>query len=101
MGKIIFFRYIMSEWIKHVKRFQAENGCSYKDALKHASATYQKGSGLRNMSDTGVSGFVANERLTTSKPPQNHTTMGFGVVWGRFWCGFVCVLVGLGTSGFQ
>jgi hypothetical protein len=70
MGKIIIFRYIMSEWIKHVKRFQAEKGCSYKDALKHASATYRKGSGLRNMSDTGMSGFVANERLTTSKPPQ-------------------------------
>ncbi len=60
----------MSEWIKHVKRFQAEKGCSYKDALKHASATYRKGSGLRNMSDPGMSGFIANERLTTSTPPK-------------------------------
>jgi hypothetical protein len=39
----------MSEWIQHVKRFQEANGCSYKDALKHASATYQKGSGLRGL----------------------------------------------------
>ena len=60
----------MSEWIQHVKRFQQANGCSYKDALKHASATYQKGSGLRGMSDPGMSGFIANERLTTSKPPK-------------------------------
>ena len=66
----------MSEWIKHVKRFQAEKGCSYKDALKHASATYRKGSGLRNMSDTGMSGFVANKRLTRSKPPQKLSGMG-------------------------
>jgi len=36
----------MSAWIQHVKRFQEANGCSYKDALKHASATYQKGSGF-------------------------------------------------------
>lgn len=41
----------MSEWIQHVKRFQEANGCSYKDALKHASATYQKGSGLMKPSN--------------------------------------------------
>jgi len=35
----------MSAWIQHVKRFQEANGCSYKDALKHAGATYLKGSG--------------------------------------------------------
>ena len=36
-----------SQWIDHVKRFKAEHGCSYKEALKGASATYQKGSGAR------------------------------------------------------
>jgi len=40
----------MSEWIQHVKRFQQANGCSYKDALKHASATYQRGSGFGTVS---------------------------------------------------
>ena len=35
-----------NEWIMHVKKYQAANGCSYKDALKKASATYKKGSGL-------------------------------------------------------
>ena len=44
----------MSAWIQHVKRFQEANGCSYKDALKHASATYQKGSGLRNATNPGM-----------------------------------------------
>ena len=35
----------MSAWIQHVKRFQEANGFTYKDALKHAKATYLKGSG--------------------------------------------------------
>jgi hypothetical protein len=29
-------------WITHVKAFQAHHGCSYKDALKRASASYKK-----------------------------------------------------------
>ncbi len=38
----------MSEWIAFVKNFQSQNGCSYKDALKHASPLYRKmkGSGM-------------------------------------------------------
>ena len=36
----------MNDWIKHVKMFQAQHNCSYKDALKGASATYHKGCGL-------------------------------------------------------
>ena len=47
----------MSEWIAHVKRFQAQHGCSYKDALRGASASYRsmKGSGPfpKPRSDTG------------------------------------------------
>ena len=29
-------------WISHVKAFQTHHGCSYKDALKRASASYTK-----------------------------------------------------------
>ena len=46
MGKIkISIDIMANEWIKHVKQVQAASGCSYKDALKMASATY-RGSGL-------------------------------------------------------
>lgn len=30
-----------SAWIKHVKAYQAKHGCSYKDAMKNAKATYR------------------------------------------------------------
>ena len=37
----------MNTWIAHVKKYQEMHGCSYKEALKKASATYKKmGSGL-------------------------------------------------------
>jgi len=37
-----------SPWISHVKKFRAQNpGMSYKDALKGASKTYQRGQGLK------------------------------------------------------
>ena len=38
----------MSEWIAHVKAFQAKHGCSYKEALKGASSSYRsmKGSAV-------------------------------------------------------
>jgi len=36
----------MNDWIKHVKMFQAQHGCTYKNALKGASASYKKGKGL-------------------------------------------------------
>jgi hypothetical protein len=34
----------MSEWINHVKAYQAANNCSYKDAMTCAKASYKKGS---------------------------------------------------------
>ena len=34
-----------SPWIQHVKQFQRNNGCSYKDAMIHARASYQPVSG--------------------------------------------------------
>lgn len=33
-----------SDWITHCKNYQAEHGCSYKDAMKQAKATYTGGS---------------------------------------------------------
>ena len=33
-------------WIEHVKRFQQAHGCSYKDALQGASASYSKGGNI-------------------------------------------------------
>lgn len=41
----------MSDWIKHVKMFQAQHGCSYKDALKGASASYRSMKGSGKMRD--------------------------------------------------
>ena len=32
----------MTTWLEHVKAYQAEHGCSYKEALKGASSTYTK-----------------------------------------------------------
>ena len=32
----------MPNWIEHVKAYQTEHGCSYKEALKGASSTYTK-----------------------------------------------------------
>ena len=32
----------MNDWIKHVKAYQAKHGCSYKEALQKAKATYKK-----------------------------------------------------------
>lgn len=31
----------MSEWVRHCQEFQKKNQCSYKDAMKHARATYK------------------------------------------------------------
>jgi hypothetical protein len=47
--KLLSHSIYMSEWIAFVKNFQSQNGCSYKDALKHASPLYRemKGSGMQ------------------------------------------------------
>ena len=68
----------MSAWIQHVKRFQEANGCSYKDALKHASATYQKGSGAMGLSksDMGVPSSKQGSGLRNTTNPGMHITGG-------------------------
>ena len=32
----------MNPWIAHVKQYQAEHGCSYKEAMVKSKATYKK-----------------------------------------------------------
>jgi len=41
MEKLLSHCIYMSRWIEHVKAFKAKHGCSYKDALKGASASYR------------------------------------------------------------
>jgi hypothetical protein len=59
----------MSEWIAHVKAFQAQHGCSYKDALKHASPTYRamKGGKVNRLKKaqawTGYAGNTVNQGM--------------------------------------
>ena len=49
-------------WIEHVKAFQAQHGCSYKEALKQASASYKELKG-GNITKTAKS---SGKRLITS-----------------------------------
>ena len=41
----------MTAWIQHVKNYQQEHGCSYKEAMSRAKDTYQKqtGGSLKSM----------------------------------------------------
>jgi len=49
-----------NDWISHVKSFQAQHGCSYKDALKGASNSYRsmKGSNITKTSKTSGKQFI-------------------------------------------
>jgi hypothetical protein len=58
----------MNGWIAHVKNFQKAHGCSYKEALKGASASYQRGSGWANpSSNTGQMYTKGGNLKKTSK----------------------------------
>jgi hypothetical protein len=41
----------MNKWIAHVKKVQAQHGCSYKDALKIGKQTYKTGGMIRRNRD--------------------------------------------------
>ena len=56
----------MSSWIQHCKNYQQQHGCSYKDALKGAKATYQKG-GARKIAPTLVSSVPSNVQIQDSE----------------------------------
>ncbi len=73
----------MSEWIAHVKKFQAQHGCSYKDALKAASPSYRalKGSGVgrRNKYTKWVSALGAKDLIDAGMSQGASTISGLGV----------------------
>jgi len=49
------YKYNMNSWIKHVKAYQAKHGCSYKEALQGAKASYKKGGGMfEDIAKTGM-----------------------------------------------
>ena len=58
-----------SKWIQHVKAYQQENHCSYKEALKGAKASYvkpQKGAGRKNKIALGILGGLAAYDIATA-----------------------------------
>jgi len=73
----------MSEWIAHVKAFQAKNGCSYKDALKGASSSYRsmKGSavGRRNKYTKWVDALGAKQVIDAGMSRGASSIAGMGV----------------------
>jgi hypothetical protein len=72
----------------HVKKFQQEHGCSYKDALKGAKATYKKGRGLEDIIKNArekkplFGGEIADGRYFKIKPDQRDVSM-YAVPLGR------------------
>ena len=55
-----------SNWINHVKQFQEQNGCSYKDALKKSKGSYQRG-GHTDQPQT-LGDFFDDEKFPTDHP---------------------------------
>ena len=56
----------MSSWIQHCKNYQQQHGCSYKDALQRAKASYQKGGAIK-IAPTLVSSVPSNVQLQDSE----------------------------------
>ena len=67
----------MSEWIKHVKKYQEKFNCSYKDALKGAKHTYkkQRGSGalLSRIKDEDMNPEQLNKKLKKINTKKEYT----------------------------
>ena len=57
----------MSAWISHVKKYQNEHGCSYKDALKRASASYRKKQKGKGEWDNPAIGILENAATVVEK----------------------------------
>jgi len=83
MEKLFSHGYNMSEWIAHVKQFQAQHGCSYKDALKGASSSYHsmKGNGVgrRKKYTKWVSALGAKDLIDAGMSKGASTISGSGV----------------------
>jgi len=79
--KIIISMYRMANaWIEHVKAFQSHHGCSYKDALKRASASYKKMKGGNITKTAKTSG---KQVITASGDRAVQAIEGSGVRRGR------------------
>lgn len=65
----------MSAWIQHCKNYQQQNGCSYKDALQRAKATYQRG-GARKIAPTLVSASAEPSGASVFNPPEEKLVQG-------------------------
>lgn len=49
-----------SPWIAHVKSYMSAHNCSYKDALKRASASYERGAvGTKRVASSRATAYVA------------------------------------------
>ena len=63
-------------WIKHVKEYQAEHGCSYGEALKGAKATY-RGGAVRQMRPLRTRiGVVVKPKATGGRRRKARKTRG-------------------------
>ncbi len=71
-----------SEWISHVKRFQAQHGVSYKDALKGASASYRSMKG-GNITKTATSSGKTLIDASTERAVRALAGSGYGGKIGR------------------
>lgn len=62
----------MNPWITHVKQYQNANNCSYREALKGASKTYQKQKGGNKSTTADITrGTVGVLRYGMQKTPFN------------------------------
>jgi len=63
----------MSAWIQHIKKIQAETGCSYKDAMKQGKETYHKGSASKTR--PGHEDFMAHKGSKSKTRPGHEDYM--------------------------
>jgi len=63
----------MSAWIQHIKKIQAETGCSYKDAMKQGKGTYHKGSASKTR--PGHEDFMAHKGSKSKTRPGHEDDM--------------------------
>jgi len=63
----------MSAWIQHIKKIQAETGCSYKDAMKQGKGTYHKGTPSKTR--PGHEDFMAHKGSKSKTRPGHEDYM--------------------------
>lgn len=68
-----------NQWIQHVKKYQSEHGCNYKEAMKGAKATYTKkskpkGKGKKSQQGEGFFGDLASSFSRAVQDPSKLVT---------------------------